>query len=804
MRHGEDSYAAEQVAHHRPPPRQPGWGLSKPSGPGLGWSVALIPLLALVAYAPGVRNEFVHWDDVPYILSNPHFRSTEGLWRIWFTLESPQYYPLTFSSYWVEHQIWGAWPTGYFLTNLLLHAANSLLVCLLARALGAGRSVAWLAGALFALHPIQVASVAWLAQRKNVLSGIFFLLTFLSYWRYCRRGNAALYLASLLAFACALLSKTAAVTLPVSLMLAEWLLLRRRGWAPLRRVLPMLLLALVLGAVTIFQERAVAPATADAAPQPLAAAAALWVYLGKVLWPGTLLALYPPWQVTAASAAWWLPAAGLVAAVFAVWYWRRPLGDLPVWGLSHFCLTLLPALGLVPFAYLLSAPIGDHFAYLALPGLFLALLCVAEGLAKRWGASVARTTVTSTIAGGVLLALGLKTWNQVSVWRDGVQLWSHTLAHNPGSPVAHNNLGVALAEQDQLEEALFSYRQAARLKPDYWMARTNIGTALRNLGRLDEAVTEFRSIVADAPQDAAAHFNLADTLVGQGRRPEAWAEYAEAVRLDPTFAEAYTNWGVALVEAGSHQEAITRLQAALELNPDDAVAHFNLGLTLATQGDLQRAAFHYHQALRLKPESPRLYTNLGLLSAAQGQLPDAARYLRRALELDPNDALAHLNLGTLAAQAGRPQDAAAHFRAALRIEPASVEANSNLGTLLAQHGEFEGSIRYLAEAVRLRPDHANAHFMLGWARAAQGRFDQAIPHYARVIEIQPTDAEAHEQLAAAYAATGRSAAAVETAARALELAREAGDEALAGRIEARLAQYRTSTSSPAASQAVEP
>jgi tetratricopeptide (TPR) repeat protein len=771
------------------------------------WPAALIPMLALVAFAPGVRNGFVRWDDALYILENPLVYRPAGLWRIWFTLQAPQYYPLTFSSYWLEYRLWGDWATGYFLTNLALHAANSALVYLLARALGTSRAVAWVVGALFAAHPLQVASVAWLAQRKNTLCGVFFLLTFLVYLRYCHQGRTRDYVASLLTFLCAMLCKAAAAPLPVSLLLAEWLVFKRRGWGPLRRVAPFLLLALGLGVATTLKERVAAPGVMGVGPQPLTAAAALWVYLGKVLWPATLLALYPRWQVSAAALAWWLPAAVLMAAIVAVWHWRRVLRELPVWGLAHFFVLMLPVLGLVPFGHLLGAPVGDQFVYFGLPGLFLALACWGQALVAPWRPAVARTAAVGALVGLVLLALGVKTWKQVQIWHDGARLWEHTLAHNTTSPAVYNNYGTALLGQGRLAEALHSYRQAVRLSPNLWMAHTNIAIVWRELDRLDEALAELRQVVEGAPQDPVAHFNLANLLVRQRQWPEVFAEYAAAVRLDPGFAEAYTNWGIALAEAGAKQEARARLEAALKLNPDDFTAHFHLGITLASLEQFDQAAAHYEEALRLQPKNSAVHTNLSLALLALGRRADAVRHLRTALELDPNDPLAHLNLGALAAQAGQAQEAEAHFRATLRSDPASVEANNNLGVLLAQQGQSEKSVPYLSEVVRLRPDHANAHYMLGVALAALGRRDEALAHFLRVIALQPTDAEAHEQLAASYAALGRTAEAVEPATQALALARAGKDAAMIRRMEAQLAEYQgnpASASAPASAPATGP
>lgn len=538
------------------------------------WPAALLPVLAVAAFGPGLPADFVHWDDVEYIATNPHMSDWEGLRRIWCTLELPQYYPLTFTTYWIEHRVWGIWPAGTFLVNLALHAASSLLLYLVLRGLDVGRGTAWLVAAVFAVHPIQAGSVAWLAQRKNTLSGVFCWLTMLAYFRFLRRGARASYLAAVLAYGGALLSKTAVAPLPISLALADWLVRGQPARRALVRVVPLIVLGVAAGVVTIVAERVHAPRVPTAGPQPLLAGAAVWVYVAKILWPAVLLPLYPPWHVSAQSVAWWLPAIGVAGVVAIVYVWRRRVGGLRIWALAHFFLLLFPSLGVVPFAFVLTSPIGDHFVHLALPGfvLFVVTLVRRDHAAASADASRAaratprRAWAAGRVLGGLVLAgLMAKSWQQVPIWRDGVALWSYTAAHNPACAEAHNNLGIALREQGRYEEALSSFRHAVRLQGDSWLARTNVAGALRELGRLDEAAEEFRALAAARPEDGATRLYLADTLVLQGKFPEAIEEYGAAIRLKPDMARAHANLGMTLIGTGEVAEGYARLERALQL-----------------------------------------------------------------------------------------------------------------------------------------------------------------------------------------------------------------------------------------------
>lgn len=640
---------------------------------------ALVLLIAIaVVYAPGRHNQLIEWDDAEYIRDNPALTAPDGLRRIWTPTGQPQFYPLTFTAYWLQYRLWGAEPAGYYAVQVALHAANALLVAALARRLGTSRMAAWLAAALFALHPVQVASVAWLAELKNGLSG---MLALAAAWLYLgRQGKGSIgdppgrqtaatsgrgwggYGLSVVLFAGALLSKTAVMGLPLSLWAAERWVCKRRGGGIELRAAGLLALAAAAAIVTIVVEHD-RPIEVGGKPaqRPLAAAAALWFYVGKLLLPVRQPALYAAWSVDPRSLLWWLPLLGLVLVAIAGWRWRRRLGGLTRWGAIHFLALVAPTLGLVPFGYLAFAPVADHFVYLALVG-----PCVAVAdVATRWAANgtAARRRIVAVAAAAVLTTLGVRSRQQLHIWADAGTLWSRTLRYNPGSAVAHNNLGLYLERKGDWPAARTHYAEAARLKPDYAEAHNNLGSALIHLGEFEAALAACRRAVELQPHFAEAYNNLGTALGSLGRAEEAVAHFEQAARLKPSLAAAYANCGAASFQLGRLDEAIACCREALRRNEADAQAHLTLARALARRGDVEEAVRHYDQALRWRPDWPDpalgLAWTLATWSAAGPA--DTARAVqlaeRVAASLGRPDPWVLDTLGAAYAAAGRFDDA---------------------------------------------------------------------------------------------------------------------------------------------------
>lgn len=603
---------------------------------------AALSLLALVwlAYLPGLRNDYVAWDDTEYIRENPHLRRPDGLRRIWFTFEAPQYYPLTFSSYWLEFRLWADAPTGYYATNVTLHALNAVLVCAAARAIGLPPLVAWLAALLFALHPVQVASVAWLAERKNVLSGLFALLTMLLFLRSRRTGGWLSHVACVLSFAAGLLAKTAIMPLPLSL----WALDR---WAPGRpargaflRVAPLLALSAAAAFVTYLEEHDVPIDVPDWQLGPFSAAAAIWFYVGKILWPTPLLGLYPKWQPQPADWHWWLPIVALILAAIALFLLRRRLAGLTKWSAVHFVLMLSPMLGLVPFGYLSFSPVADHFLYLALLGPVFAVVHAGVSASEKISASARAAPVRralTAVALALCLLFGLLTAQQTQRWHDAGALWSHTLQHNPGAASAHNNLGLFREQHGRIDEAYRHYLEAVRLNPRSAEGHNNLAKYYESLGDFDRALAHAQRAVRLRPKFAEAFSTLAAIMAATGRYDLALLHSQNAASLKPDYAPAYSNWGAALFELGRVDEAIEQYQHALRLNPHDPVAHTNVASAYAVQGRFEDAARHYRRALELRPDDAFALSLLGLVYLELDRPADALPPLRRAVALNPAD-----------------------------------------------------------------------------------------------------------------------------------------------------------------------
>jgi tetratricopeptide (TPR) repeat protein len=626
------------------------------------WGHRLVPLLiALVTFAaflPTLENQFVNWDDDKNLLDNPHYRGLgwPHLRWIWTTFHMGHYIPLTWMTLGLDYLLWGMQPRGYHLTSLLLHAANAVVFYFVARRLlGLALSgpverartglpaSAGFAALLFALHPLRVESVAWATERRDVLSGLFYLLTLLVYLRACERQERGRwwYAGSVALFICALLSKSMAVSLPVMLLILDIYPLRRlggaKGWwneAARRVYLEKIPFGLLAGAASALAFLALFPlnnmVSLDqlSVPGRLAVSAfGLTLYLWKMIAPVNLSPIYTlpsdvnPWATP------FLLSYGVVLALTAMaWALRHRVPGLAAAWLA-FIVILFPVLGIFQNGPQIAA---DRYTYLA--GLGWAVLGGAGLLALRQPLAF----VPLPLVVGVLFGLGALTWNQVHVWHDSQTLWTHALAIDPRSPTAHQNLGAALADQGKPAEAIEHYRHALKIRPEHADTHNNWGLAFLQQGKPAEASTHFQQALRLRPDFADAHNNLGVALGEQGKPVEAIEHYQQALRLMPDYASAHYNWGVELAGQGRLVEAIEHYQQALRLMPDYADAFNNWGAALAGQGKSAEAIEHYQQALRLKPDHAAAHRNLGLALAEQGRLAEAIEHYQQALRLKPD------------------------------------------------------------------------------------------------------------------------------------------------------------------------
>jgi tetratricopeptide (TPR) repeat protein len=729
---------------------------------------ALLLGAACIAYWPALRGGLL-WDDDAHV-TRPALQSLHGLWRIWFELgATQQYYPLLHTAFWVEHRLWGDSVLAYHLVNVLLHAAAACLVVAIVRRLALPG--AWLAGFIFALHPVAVEAVAWISEQKSTLSAVFYLAAALAYLRFDRTRRRSHYAAALALFILALLTKTVTATLPAALLLVFWFERGRIDWkrdaAPL---LPWFGLGAAAGLFTAWVERTYigaqgTPYALTPVERFLVAGRAIWFYLGKVLWPRNLIFIYPRWTVDPHQ--WWqyLFPLGALAAACGLWIVaRRRRG--PLAGFLYFAGTLFPALGFFSVYPFVFSYVADHFQYLAALGIIVPA-ATGLALAARRLPSTARRF--APLCGALLAALlGGMTWAQSRIYRDAETLYRDTLVRNPGAWMAHNNLGAGLARiPGRLAEAIDHFQAALRIDPDYAGAHNNLGLALLQIpGRLPEATAEFREALRLNPKDAEAHANLGLALSRlPGHLPEAIAEYRTALSIRPGLADAHAGLGDALSDAGHFAEALDEYRAAISIDPGDPARHAKLGAALMEiPGRLPDAIVECQTALRLDPHSPVAHSALGdAYSVLQNRWPDALAEYQAALRIQPDFAEAHTNLANLLLRMGRAPEALAEYQAALRIRPGYAEAHYDLGNLLSDMpGRRTDAIAEYREALRLRPDYPEAHANLALALSdSPGQMTEAIAEYETALRQNPDLVEAHYNLGLALAKMpGRSAEAV--------------------------------------------
>ena len=544
---------------------------------------AIIVLATLLAYWPALQGGFV-WDDDAYVTNNALLSAPDGLPHIWLSAHyQSQYFPLVFTTLRWEYALWGLHPFGYHLVNVLLHCANALLAWTVLRRLAVPG--AWLAAAIFALHPVQVETAAWITELKNTESTLFYFLALLAWIKFLRPETAApwrFYLLALFLHLLALFSKTTACTFPAAMVLALWLRREPLNRKRILQIVPFLLLGLALGLVSVWWEGHLGnykekfSLSFTFAQRLLLATRAVWFYLGKLVWPVNLAFSYPRWDLDSRDTTQyvWLIGCGAFAALL---WWKRRQWRGTIAAVAFFVAALSPMLGFISLFTFYYSFVADHYQYLACLGpiaLFAAGVC---RLLIKWQTVRLQQYAVYFL---ILATLGALTWQQARAYENLETLWRDTLKKNPGSWLAHHNLGLTLAKQGNRAEAEWHYRETLRLKPD----------------------------------NGDAHYNLANLLFATGRPEEALSHYERALPFSPGDADFHNNYGVALFALRQSEAAAEQFREALRLNPGLVGAHFNLGVALEAQHKREEAIQQYETVVRLQPDSDAAKARLRVLS----------------------------------------------------------------------------------------------------------------------------------------------------------------------------------------------
>lgn len=663
---------------------------------------ALIALMTFSVFLPVLQNGFVNWDDDSHLLENLHYRGMgwEQLRWMFSSCAFGSCMPLNWVSYGLDYVLWGMNPAGYHFTSLLVHTANAVLfyflsLQLLRHSIGTSnilsnlpiRLAASFSALFFSLHPLQVEVVAWTLGREIAIAGFFFILTLLCYLRAADNRSAGLSPwkwmgAAWVLYAASLLGKEAALTLPFALLVLDIYPLRRLGgghgrWfgAQVRQVwwekLPFLLLALAAGVRATLEKQQVGIiypiADYGLLPRFAQVLYSLAFYPWKTLIPAQLSPLYPIHPFTGVWNLPFLLSSALVLSLTVVLFIARrrwPAG-LAVW--LFYALLLAPVTGILAFG---PYRVADRFGYLPCLG---AAVLAGAGVFYCWqlwvSGRIGRRTLllTHSFFAMVLVILGILTWGQVQVWHDSERLWRHALAIDEESSIAHNNLGLVVAERGALDEAVNEFRRAVQIDPAFVEANTNLGNYLGLQGFSQEAISYLR----------------------------------RALQIDPMFANAHNTLGNILADRGELDEAIEQFRKALQINPDSAMTHYNLARALAKRGDIAAAIVSYRKALEINPADTDIHNNLGLLLIKQGEMDQGVAQFNQALQLNPNYAKAHFNLARVQAQQGQLDEAVRHFEEALRIQPDVAEIHENLARTLALMGRKEQAVQHYQKALSL-------------------------------------------------------------------------------------------------------
>ncbi len=695
--------------------------------------VCLVLVIATLAVYWQVRNHsFLNFDDGLYVTDNYHVRaglSWEGVkWALTET-EAANWHPLTRLSHMLDVQLFGMNAGAHHMTSMFFHLANTLLLFFVFKRM---TGCAWQSGfvaALFTLHPLHVESVAWVSERKDVLSTFFWLLTMGGYVLYVERPGKLRFLLPLLFFALGLMAKPMLVTLPFVLLLMDYWPLGRLGGDfgmpderldnphPASYTAPFVgrgqdrpMLALVVEKLPFFvlsgaacwltiyaQQGKGAVGSLERFPMAVRitnAVVSYVKYIGKTIWPENLAAYYPHPGI--ASGLWVLGAFLLlvVVSILAV----RTIRRLPwfIVGWLWFLGTLVPVIG---FLQVGAQAMADRYTYVPLIGLFIITAWGFPQLVAGWRN---REKLLALAGTSLLVIFTVSSWFQVRHWKNSITLYEHALHVTKNNYFAHDGMGLYLASQGKNDDALQQYLAALKIRPDFAEAHNHLGNVLKMKGIYDQAIDH----------------------------------YKEALRIKPEYAEAYYNLGHILAKQGMVADAVKHYSAALKLRPEYPEVHYHLGTALLKQGKIDKAITHYAKALNKRPNDAKIFNQLGYALIKKGKINEAGIQFSKAVRAEPLFARAHYNLGHVLLNQGRLKEAAFHYSCVLQIEPENVGAHFALAIVYLRQGKLDEAIAHNREALRLKPGLARTHNNLGIAMIRKGMIKEAIDHFQMAQKMQ--------------------------------------------------------------------
>jgi tetratricopeptide (TPR) repeat protein len=636
--------------------------------------IVSIILLTSIFYYPALTNDFT-WDDDDYILNNFSIQRAEGLKDIWFGHKTPQYYPVVFTSFWIEYHLWGARPLGYHIVNLLFHILNALLIYALLSKLY--RPIALPAALIFALHPVHVETVAWITERKNIYAALFYLLAVFNYIRFHESNRKRDYVSSFLCFALALLSKSITVTFVMVPLLIRWWQHQRIKPMDVIRLIPFGLIGILAGLNTIYYETVWVGAKGNTWSLPLLGhfvlpGKILVFYIYKLIFPLRIMFIYPRWDIDPSNVWQWLPVCSIVALLALFYIYKDKIGRGAFAAFFFYIVSLFPVLGFFNVYSMMYSYVSDHHQYIASIGMIIFLCGTGELALKhavlpqgRLNAKHHQVILWSPLV-LILLIFGLKIFSYSHAFESRETLFADIIQKNPKAWMARNNLGLVYISKGEISKALDQYRETLKIKPDDCVALTNMGSIYREQGLWEKAKTA----------------------------------YETCLQSDPAYATAYNNLGLVYVHSGDLRHAEEFFEKAVSLDPMAHAAHLNLGRLFFQQKAYDKSLMHFKKAIEIHPFYIDAYLQMGLLYAQMGETKNAEIALQKVLQIDPQQIHAHNNLGILYRRENRLEAAADQFRKALQLDPEFIQARYNLGETLLNLGQKQEAFFHFSEIER--------------------------------------------------------------------------------------------------------
>jgi tetratricopeptide (TPR) repeat protein len=730
-------------------------------------------LATVILYWPATYNKFVDYDDNTYVVLNDHVKNGltfENLKWSFCHVVSGNWHPVTMLSHMLDCQLYGLNPWGHHLTSLLFHAANAILLfLLLQRPTGALWRSAWVA-AIFAFHPLHVESVAWVAERKDVLSTFFGFLSLMFYVRYVHWKRTLAgdpetgpflvsrdYWLACLCLALGLMCKPMLVTWPFVLLLLDYWPLGRfqtgRIRSLVREKIPFFILSFASCVTTfIVQKQEGAMATVGQLTLLTRCDNVLISYcryLSKLFWPVDLAFFYPMHRYGPPVCV--LAVVTLAGLSGLIWFQRRRWPYL-LTGWLWFLGTLVPVIGLIQVG---GQSIADRYTYIPSVGILILVSWGVYALTKSWRHQILALSLAGS---ATVFFCCVTTRTQIGYWKDSEALARHALAVTSDNFVAHNSLAWAYCfEQGRTNDAVGEYQLAIQAYPDFAEAHLNLGRLFASMGQTNPALNELTTAAELAPARPDVHFFLGNLLFRLGQTDAGVGQFKNAVNFKAGDAGSGTALVNLLLETGQTNAAISQLEEALKVMPSNFEFHYRLGNLFYSTGQAEDAIARFQAAIRLKPDSFEAHNNLASLLAKKGEVDRAIGELQEAIRLKPENADTHYNLGALYLKQGLGDEAAGEFQTAIRLSPGNSAARYYLGTILIRKGQTEAAITQYREALRLKPDYAFAHNKLGIALGAAGRLPEAVAEFQEAVRLKPDYAEANTNLAIALKIQGAAA-----------------------------------------------